>query len=342
MINNLAKIVINNGGSITPLLIPGHETDGTGLCNVCVYIDDNGEIIANIRHVHYTLYHAEFNQNFYCRWGVLSYLNPEDNIKLITGNYLCKLDPITLEVNSYQKIDTSKHDINPIWSFIGLEDARVFRWDKQLYVCGVRRDVKDDGEGRMELCKINWTEDKCEEISRDRIEVEPHTYLEKNWMPIIDMPYHFVRWANPIEVVKVNINDKSTQKVQQGTLDIISCETVVQKDNKFEGPYGIRGSSPVIPFGEDRICITHEVKFWHHPGYHKDAHYYHRFLIWDKDWNLKRISKPFKFMDAMIEFNTGLAIVDKNFIITYGFQDNAAYALKMPFKLLEKLEWENE
>ena len=104
MINNLAKIVVNNGGTITPLLIPGHETDGTGLCNVCVYIDDNGEIIANIRHVHYTLYHAEFNQNFYCRWGVLSYLNPEDNIKLITGNYLCKLDPITLEVNSYQKI----------------------------------------------------------------------------------------------------------------------------------------------------------------------------------------------------------------------------------------------
>ena len=45
-------------------------------------------------------------------------------------------------------------------------------------------------------------------------------------------------------------------------------------------------------------------------------------------------------MDAMIEFNTGLAIKNGNFIITYGFQDNAAYALKMPVSLLDKLEWE--
>jgi hypothetical protein len=151
-----------------------------------------------------------------------------------------------------------------------------------------------------------------------------------------------MRWANPVEIVKVNPEDKSTQNVQQGVLDIISCKTVIQKEDKFKGPFGLRGSSPVIPFGEDRICITHEVDFWHHPGLKKDAHYYHRFLIWDKDWNLKSISKPFKFMDAMIEFNTGLAIKDNNFIITYGFQDNAAYALKMPFEVLTKLEWENE
>ena len=42
----------------------------------------------------------------------------------------------------------------------------------------------------------------------------------------------------------------------------------------------------------------------------------------------------------MVEFNTGLAIKNDNFIITYGFQDNAAYALKMPVNLLDKLEWE--
>ena len=44
MIDNLSKIVINNGGSITPLLIPSRLTDGTGLCNVSIFIDDNGEI----------------------------------------------------------------------------------------------------------------------------------------------------------------------------------------------------------------------------------------------------------------------------------------------------------
>jgi hypothetical protein len=329
MIDNLSKIVINNGGSITPLLIPSKLTDGTGLCNVSVFVDNNGEILANIRHVHYTLYSSEFNQKFYCGWGALAYLNPEDDISLKTGNYLCKLDPDNLEVISYQKIDTSKYDIPPVWEFVGLEDVRVFRWDGILYICGVRRDTKPDGEGRMELCKVDWTSENIIEVTRDRIEPPgDHTYLEKNWMPILDMPYHFVRWANPLEIVKVH--PKS-----------LSSEIIISKDNKIKVPLSLRGSSQVIPFGKDRICITHEVNFFYHPGYYKDAFYYHRFIIWDKDWNLKSLSKPFSFMSTQIEFNTGLALKDNNFIITYGYQDNAAYALKMPTNLLDKLEWED-
>jgi predicted GH43/DUF377 family glycosyl hydrolase len=45
-------------------------------------------------------------------------------------------------------------------------------------------------------------------------------------------------------------------------------------------------------------------------------------------------------MDAMIEFACGLIIKDDNFIISYGYQDNAAYALKMPIKLLDELKWD--
>mgnify|MGYP007100243768 FL=1 len=152
--------------------------------------------------------------------------------------------------------------------------------------------------------------------------------LEKNWMPVLDMPYHFVRWADPLEVVKVDPKTKSS-------------EIVISKNYNLSLPLGLRGSSQVIPFSKGRICITHECNFFHHPGYHKDAQYYHRFMIWDEDWNLVRLSKPFKFMAAQVEFNTGLAIKDNNFIITYGYQDNAAYALKMPINLLDSLEWED-
>ena len=329
MIDNLAKLVVDNGGTISPLIIPGELTDGTGLCNVSVFIDDNDDIITNIRHVHYSLYHSEFNQNFYSVWGCLAYLNPEDDIVLRTGNYLCKLNPDTLEVETHIKIDTSKHDVKPVWTFIGLEDVRVFRWDSQLYVSGVRRDTKPDGEGRMELCEIDWTEDKCIEKTRDRIEVDPHTYLEKNWMPILDMPFHYVRWCNPLQITKVD--------PETGT-----CKNILKKHYNLELPWELRGGSQVIPWKNgSRICVTHEVDFYHNPGYHKDAHYYHRFVIWDKDWNLEAVSHQFKFMAAKIEFACGLALKDDNFIITYGYQDNAAYALKMPVKLLDNLNWEN-
>ena len=45
-------------------------------------------------------------------------------------------------------------------------------------------------------------------------------------------------------------------------------------------------------------------------------------------------------MDAMIEFNCGLAEVGDDLLNTFGFQDNAAYVLKMPKIILEKIEYE--
>ena len=92
MIKNLSKIVINKGGSITPLIIPSELTDGTGLCNVSIFIDDNGDVLANIRHVHYTLYHSEFNQKFYCKWGGIGKKkNISDLDKSYFNHYLKKI-----------------------------------------------------------------------------------------------------------------------------------------------------------------------------------------------------------------------------------------------------------
>ncbi|OYT14817.1 MAG: hypothetical protein B7C24_16335 [Bacteroidetes bacterium 4572_77] len=194
----------------------------------------------------------------------------------------------------------------------------------------------------MELCKLDVRPDGVYETTRERVEVNPHTHLEKNWMPILDMPFHYVRWCNPLEIIKVNPEDKSKHKAQEGMLDMISSEVVFKSDQEISLPLGVRGGSQVIPFGNDgdRICITHDTHFYHHQNEKKDAQYYHRFIIWDKDWKVKRISEQFKFMDAMIEFACGLIIKDGNLIMTYGYQDNAAYALKMPLNLLDELKWD--
>ena len=188
VITNLVKQVIDNGGSITPLIIPSSETNGTGLMNPSIY-NDNGNLLLNLRHVQYTLYHTR--GKFENRYGPLVYLNPENDIKLRTNNFFCNLND-NLVINTYSKIDTSEHDIPPVWEFIGLEDARIVRWDDKLYLCGVRRDVKDNGEGRMELSELSINNTSVKEISRFRIPVpfDNNSYCEKNWMPILDMPYH--------------------------------------------------------------------------------------------------------------------------------------------------------
>ena len=352
MLKNLSQLSIKKGGKLTPLLIPAELVGGNGLCNASIFIDEFGDVLCNMRHVHYTLYHSTLNQKFNSGWGCLAYLNPEDDCKLITGNYLCKLDPDSLYVQDYNLIDTSIHDITPIWDFIGLEDGRIFKWEDKLYICGVRRDVNDDGEGRMELCEIQYIDGKYKEVTRNRINPPTFTHLEKNWMPIIDKPYHFVNWSNPTSVYKVDINNPVKHKAQEGIIDVISSKQVINKQekitlknqtkNKLKAPLSLRGGSQVIKLGEYYVCCVHETHWWNNENNWKDASYNHRFIFWDKDFNYVKISEPFKFMGGQIEFCCGLAEKDNNLLLSFGFVDNAAYILKMPKSVLKDLDYITE
>jgi len=318
--NNLCKLALEKGGSINYLILPANMTEGLGLTNPSIFIQD-GKYLLNLRHVQYALYHSEGEQKYQTLWGPLAYLNPEDDVTLRTTNYLCQLDPNTLAIDKFRKVDTSKLDVKPIWEFIGLEDARVVNWDDNLYLTGVRRDTKTDGEGRMELSVID---SGSKETERYRIEPPTKSYCEKNWMPILDMPYHYVKWTNPTEVVKVNI--------EKGTSETIH---LVEQDIKF--PRDIRGGSQVISYRNMYIALTHEVDLWKNEQGKKDAQYYHRFIVWDKNWKIVHYSNEFKFMTGAIEFSCGLALDRDQLIIPFGFQDSTAFILKFPITLLDDL-----
>lgn len=319
--NNLCQLALQNGGSVNYLILPSTITEGLGLTNPSLLLKD-GYYILNLRHVQYALYHSEGEQKYQTPWGPLAYLNPEDDVTLRTTNYLCQLDPNTLAIDKFQKVDTTKLDVKPIWEFIGLEDCRVVYWDDTLYLTGVRRDTTTNGEGRMELSTI---EDKGKETKRVRI--EPPTkgsYCEKNWMPVLDLPYHYVKWSSPTEVVKVD-PIKGTSK------------TVALVEQKVKLPRDIRGGSQIITVGDYYVAITHEVDLWYNEQGRKDAHYYHRFIVWDKKWNIVAYSPELKFMTGAIEFTCGLAIDNDQIIIPFGFQDSTAFILKFSVTLLEKL-----
>lgn len=313
---HLAKLALDNGGKISPLIIPSSLTEGTGLMNPSVLVDQN-KILVNIRHVNYTFYHSE-EKLFQHQWGPLTYIHPEHDMHLRTWNWYCELDD-QFNIIRYHKVDTSKFDTyEPMWDFVGLEDARLVRWDGKLYITGVRRDTTTNGQGRMELSEIVVSENGVEEISRIRIDPpkDPNSYCEKNWMPIIDKPYHYVKWTSPTEVVKVDPNS--------GASETISTSEYV----KF--PRDIRGGSQVIKVDDYYIAVTHEVEFLQSEVGRKDAKYLHRFIVWDENFNIFAHSKEFSFMDAHVEFCVGMQKVDDNFIFTFGYQDNASYILRCP------------
>lgn len=340
MEQNLVKKVITGGGSLIPLLIPSEASLGLGLMNPSI-LHYKGDLIVNIRSINYTLWHNEGEQRFYNRWGPLVYLNPENDVKLKTRNFITILDN-NFFVKTHCLVDTSKLDIPPVWDFHGLEDARLVEWEGKLYLCGVRRDLQPpDGRGRMELSEIKFSNYHVKEVSRFRIPAPGNDnmycpehwnpscswpYCEKNWLPITDWPYHFVKWMNPLEIVKVD--------PKEGTC--VTVNEVGAHDPTYA--YAFRGSSQVIPYGTNyRICVLHETHPFSSRLEQKDAQYVHRFIVWDRDWNLIHVSEPFSFMTGMIEFCCGMVFHEGEMLITFSFQDNAAYLLRIPSGMINDI-----
>jgi len=326
----LCTFALKRGGKLHPIILPKELTGETGIMNPSIY-NHNGRILMNIRHVNYTLYHSE-GKKFPHQFGPLAYIHPENDVTLTTYNIMCELDE-NMNIISSGRIDTSELDTEPTWNFIGLEDGRLFSWDDRIFLCGVRRDCYDEhGKGRMEMQEIVQLEDgRWKGIARHPIPAPPpnETYCEKNWVPVLDMPYHFVKWTNPTEVIKFNIDEGTTETV------------VLDEDKKIPMRRDLRGGTQVYPVdgGERRIAITHEVDLGRDWFGRKDGHYVHRGIIWDKDWNIVHHTQEFHFMGTQtdpvtgnqfhIEFATGLMFFNNKVFISYGLQDNATFVLEM-------------
>ena len=92
---------------------------------------------------------------------------------------------------------------------------------------------------------------------------------------------------------------------------------------KFDCPLDIGalgGGSQVIPFHQGYLAIVHEAR--QIPG-RPTRYYLHRFVSWDADFNIVKISKPFGFHEKTIEYAMGLCRHPdgKRLIISYGFKD---------------------
>jgi predicted GH43/DUF377 family glycosyl hydrolase len=245
---------------------------------------------------------------------------------------MCDYD-LNLNLVAAGRVNTSDFDTKPTWNFIGLEDARLFSWDDKLYLCGVRRDCYDDkGKGRMEMAEIEFHNNEWKEVSRNPIPApgDDSSYCEKNWMPINDMPYHFVKWSNPTQVVHFDIENKVTTDVTLKTME-----------ERFPLDKDLRGGSQVIRINENRrMCLAHETNLLKDPFNRKDGNYAHRVVIYDNDWNITNVSREFHFLgtyydhvkgqDYNIEFCTGVAAVGDDLLISFGLSDNVSYILKIP------------
>lgn len=324
----LAKAVLeDNVGSIHPISFNGWQSKGAALMNPSIY-NDNGQLRCVIRCTNYTLHHSE--KSMYPHWaGPLQYIHPEDDVRLATENFVVDLNEY-LDITKVRFVNM-KLNTNSVWGFHGLEDARLVRWNDKLFLTGVRRDTKENGEGRMELSEIQLKDKEAVEVSRVRIPSTGNddSYCEKNWMPILGLkiPFTYMKWTSPTEIVRFNYENKE--------LNVIKSDNDNRVDTKFE----IRGGSHVIPYKDYYIAFGHSVTLWKPYAGEKDSDYLCHCMVWDKHFNLLAVTDGFKINGSKIEFTCGLAQHDDgDFILSYADEDNAPYLLKFnPDWLLDQI-----
>ena len=333
---NLANILGSSETTyLAPLRIPITGLDWPGICNPSVFADGD-KIRLILRNVNYILHNSINPYRFWSSWGPVHYLIPEyDHSHLRTRNWLCEYTENNIK---YNIINTSKNDKPEQWDFVGLEDARLVRWDGKLLAIGVRRDDNPTGVGRMEIMEI--TEDG-DELSRTKIEIPWDSYCEKNWVPIIDMPWHFMRTSNPVCIVKVDPKDLGEKMLAEIVLEK-EWYDISGVDGIYNAPWQegtlFRGSSQVIPYKDNtHIAIVHTCELYLNEMKRKVAKYIHHFIVWDKDWNIIKISPSFSFNDHHIEFTNGLAYSNGRFYIPFALQDNFSYMIETSDTNIDKL-----
>lgn len=174
----------------------------------------------------------------------------------------------------------------------GFEDPRCITWNNQVYLFTNRRNLNNFALVQMHIGNIN---DNLDYVN-DNILPSKMT-VEKNWQPIEDNPGTCIYAHNPFTLVNVF----------NGTFH----------NDKSKINADVNGSSQIVKYGEYNIGICHIRN--------QSFEYLHYFVLYDNAMNIIKLSQPFSFFGANVEFNNHLEYRDGKFIILISVHDQILY-----------------
>lgn len=266
----------------------------------------NGKLKCAIRSPGYLLWHSRNReillQDKTC--NKFLHFSPKESK---TTNFLGDINPSSLELENVSQINWPKNNNNSFWK--GVEDLKLISWNDKLYGTGVSRDFQNEDLASQEVIEFNEQDSIV-----NRKSLKNFNTIEKNWMPISDKPFFYLRWPNPGQVLEFNNSFQYKGIHKENTIPLVDEEW--------------RGSSALINFYGMYLGIIHISHRWsvQDQGMSgSNSQYWHRFVVYDKDFNLVKATKPFCFLYGGTEFANGLEIVDDRFFISFGYYDVSAY-----------------
>ena len=182
----------------------------------------------------------------------------------------------------------------------GYEDCRLFVLNGKLAASATICDrVVDDTRPKIAVLELSEDHDVAQ------CHVQPSSHHEKNWMPLVeDDALRFVYTMDPMVVLRY---DPEARAVTPSAADLPSYLGF------------LRGGSQLIAYEGGYLAVVHQV----HEGKPAPT-YLHRFVRFDRELRMTRMSEPFYFQELGVEFCAGLAAWNGKFVLSFGLKDSSA------------------
>ena len=208
-------------------------------------------------------------------------------------------------------------------AYTGLEDAKFVVWEDELYLYGTRCDV-NNGQGNICVYQIdpfNFTVGN-EWVVPNNTGVN----VEKNWMAIPDKPFCFIYQPNPMTVIEGDPDNCTTRLYG-------STKTNELGDN-------VRGSTPLIRIDTDTyLTLVHTSDGGFDSGGRYQLKYKFKAILLDNDFNVKKTSDWFVFMNELTEFCCGMCVNKNKISFTHSSFDCSSFLTELEFdKFMEFIE----
>lgn len=316
--------------------------------------------LANIRYVNYIIENGSF------------IILDKDN-KIRTKNYIVELDNNLIIINEYELVDKSwlsttlKNNL-PNLKYLGFEDIVLFPISKDDSIwCSCTTNITYPiNIGKITLCKLELNKYNKYEITESYILKGPNGFnrVEKNWVCINSDNIHkrvkFIYSHSPLHIVVANIGkamnnnlrEENIEKIMKDNLSVDGKmnynlrEEMTEKVNiinvsdvsKIEQSYDFsrfHGSSlPLSIFG-GHLSVIHETTVMRN----NKRCYSHRFILYNNNWEIVKISNPWYFDHIGIEFCRSICfdINNLNILLSVGIRDNSACIYTINIKTIDDM-----
>lgn len=221
-----------------------------------------------------------------------------------TVNYLVPFDDDLEPVGVERIEDVAFQPDFPAFPVAGFEDCRLFQRNGEWWASATARDRSSEGICQIVLLRLDGAAVTAVHTLSDGV-----TRHEKNWMPVVsdDRPLRFVYSVWPT-VLLAHDDDLAATRIERENPAAPIAE-------RFSG------GSQVIAVDEGWLCLIHESVIFDDGG----RVYTHRWVWFDAEWRLAKLSAPFIFQELGVEFAAGLARRGDELIVSYGVWDREAW-----------------